>query len=159
MGNILADMQAEDFWMPKPIDIDPDNYRRWYEEAIAFEEDPPPDLAHMRDMPEPVRLVMRDVYVTGCWMKQELRKLGCGEELAEKICFATGQRQMGAPDVWQPAVDAIANYKKGIWDQPGQELGEKLARETLPGLLLKPTRVKTTPDKMTLFRKITRRRP
>lgn len=70
----------------------------------------------------------------GNWLQMELLGAGATEELALKICFATGQRQamiLPGGDLWAPAKDALYRYKQGEWDEPGPELAQKLIKEAI----------------------------
>ena len=76
-----------------------------------------------------IREIPAEVWYAGCWLNRQLRALNCTKELAEQIEAATGQRQSYSKDYWQTAATAVENYKKGIWDTPGEELALRLLHE------------------------------
>ncbi len=70
-----------------------------------------------------------EVWYGGMYLARELKKLQCDDDLNERICFACGQRQAFANDPWVPVHVAIENYKKGVWDEPGEELARTILHE------------------------------
>jgi len=82
---------------------------------------------------------MADVWCSGQWLHAELRLLGCGKNLADSICAATGQRQamtIAGGDIWSLAVIALERYKRGDWDTPGRKLADRLCAQVFQNPLL-----------------------
>ncbi len=78
--------------------------------------------------------IPEDVWFAGTWLKIRLVEAGCDPDLASEICMAVGQRQAmikldGDEHVWGPAIEALANYGKGEWELPGEELAVQLLKE------------------------------
>lgn len=76
-----------------------------------------------------LRIPPAEIWYSGCWLKEKLLELNCPEDLAERIGWAVGQRQAANPDAWQVVYTALENYKKGEWEEPGEELGLKIMKE------------------------------
>ncbi len=66
-------------------------------------------------------------FISASWLRGELAELGCPEERANRICFATGQIQAATAttpeEIWTLCAGALATYREGgAFPEPGAGL-------------------------------------
>lgn len=115
-------------------------YNRVYAEMVAKEE-------------FPFVSSFSEGFIACCYLADKLRELNCPSDLVDRICFAAGQRQTLADDPWEAPLNALENYKRGVWEEPGAELSEKLIREEFgdnpdPNAILKRVLEKWSPEEV-----------
>lgn len=69
-----------------------------------------------------------EIWRSGCWLEEEMKKLGATDQESYDCCFAHGQRSFGR-DPWVMAVNALEKWKAGNPDKPGEELAQSLIKE------------------------------
>lgn len=111
--------------MPRPDAVTDEMVAEWDAE---MDSNPPEGLPEfMLQMPE-----IREVYYAGEWLSAELSRVGADEETRQKICFASGQKMVFAPDPWQVVEETVSEYSaNGSFDEPGPELAGRLIEENL----------------------------
>jgi len=108
----------------RPANVTDDDLREWEEDRQDHLKDEERNGGFSAFIPIPP-----EVWYAGCWLSRELKAADCPEQLRDDITAACGQRQAYAEDAWQAAVDALENYKKGVWETPGPELAQRLVHE------------------------------
>lgn len=79
----------------------------------------------------------KEVYISGHWLSEELKKLGADEQTAGECCFANGQKTAFSEDAWETAKQSLEDYKSGNWDRPGPGLADQLNQIYVPRLMKK----------------------
>ena len=69
---------------------------------------------------------------SGCWLKEELLKLGAKDKEADDICFVQGQKSFTG-DTVKIAIELLNEYAKNnkVKDKPGIKLAEKIHTDLL----------------------------
>ena len=69
---------------------------------------------------------------SGCWLKEELLKLGAKDKEADDICFVQGQKSF-AGDTVKISIELLNEYASTntVSDKPGIELAEKIHNDLL----------------------------
>ena len=64
---------------------------------------------------------------SGCWLKEELLKVGAKDKEADAICFVQGQKSF-VGDTVKIAIELLNEYTSTgtVRDKPGTELAEKI---------------------------------
>lgn len=97
--------------------------------AKFFHEDPPEDIvARLSEIPY-FRQKYNEIFMSGIWLGDELKKLGASETQIEQICFAYGQRCFGSSDVWETAKEQVQKFREGQADIPGLKLAEEILKD------------------------------
>lgn len=102
-------------------EIDPAKLRKWEE-----------NYAHYVEENGAESDFMKEIFLSGDWLADQLSDLGVGKELSDKLCFVHGQRSF-ANNPWESATKVLADYKNGKIEKPGAELAEKITKEWLGG--------------------------
>jgi hypothetical protein len=78
-----------------------------------------------------------EVGICGNWLERELLALGCSPGLAERICFANGQKIAADVDGdhWGVTLLSLADYQRGHWDEPGAQLSSRLFAVQMPQMI------------------------
>ena len=121
---------------PMPANITPEELAQWNREFDQRDAEylaKNPRLSVAREMfrilfPLWIQPNVREAHLCGVWLGRELAALGCDDTTLEKICWANGQKCAAQvwDDPWAITLDSLDAYKRGQWDEPGDELGEKL---------------------------------
>lgn len=87
----------------------------------------------------------KERFLSGQWLERELHKLLAPENDVDEVCQAVGQMHVHYADPWDASREMLANYQKGEWDRPGEELAIKLL-EKFTGLKPPPPEGKILED-------------
>jgi hypothetical protein len=82
----------------------------------------------------PSGLIERAWY-TGAWLGEQLRALGCPQDLRSRICFEHGGNVVDAADPWADTQHLLAEYKAGRWKDPGAAMHSKKMRQPFPTVM------------------------
>lgn len=80
----------------------------------------------------------KELWVSGCWIAYELKKLDASAEDIMDFQFANGQRATTCvgdlEKLWEFAKESVERYKAGQKEKSPDELAEELAPETLKNM-------------------------
>jgi len=110
--------------IPRPP-INPQTLQR-YEAAFQthLQENPPENQ-------EPAYLkLMKEIYLSGHWLTDQLKQLHAPPHEIEDACQVAGQRSW-LNNPWKAAQFVLDNYKKGVKEQPGEELANQITYERI----------------------------
>lgn len=109
----------------RPTDIPSEKWVEWEKD---FERDKPPEYKMMVMAVPEMAAVLKELFLSGCWLEDELIALKCDRDLRKDILFSQGQRSLGQ-NPWLVARRALDEYLAGQHIPAGKELAEALLND------------------------------